>query len=142
MNKFLHNHLRLSCSRGFTFVELLAAMLFMAIVIPVTIQGITIANRAGVMAERSRVAAQLADNKLTEVILTESWRDEEQDGDFGEDWLDGDQPRYQWSLTTEAWEEDTMRVVTVKVVYKVQENEYEVSLSTIVDEEEDEDTEE
>ena len=124
-------------SRGFTFVEILAAMLFMAIVIPVTIQGITIANRAGVVAERSRTAAHLADSKLTDIILTGSWRDGDQEGDFGEEWFDDNGPQYRWVLETQAWEEDAMRLVVLKVFYKVQEREYNLQLCTIVEEEED-----
>lgn len=117
--------------RGFTFIETLAAMLFMAIVLPVAIQGLMIANRAGVVAQRKRVAAQLADRRLTEVVMDESWRYGEQEGDFGEDW-----PEYRWLLQDEAWEEDTMRVITVEVLFPVQDREYVVSLSTLVEEEE------
>ena len=69
-------------SRGFTLVETLAAMLFMAIVIPVAVRGVMLANRAGVVAERTRVAAQLADTLLTETVVTESWRYGAQEGDF------------------------------------------------------------
>lgn len=116
-----------SSSRGFTFVEILAAMLFMAIVIPVAVQGIMIANRAGAVAQRKRVATQLADRLLAETILTESWRDGDSEGDFGEDW-----PRYRWALSTDYWSEDeTMRCVRVQVFYVVQEQEYNVQLETL-----------
>ena len=39
---------RTGASAGFTFIETLAAMLFMAIVIPVVVQALLIANRAGI----------------------------------------------------------------------------------------------
>jgi hypothetical protein len=111
-------------------------MVFMAIVIPVALRGITIANRAGVLAERSRVAAELADSKLTEIMLTEDWRNGEQNGYFDES-INGDNSSpYEWVLETTAWEKDTMRLVTVKVFYTVQGKEYEVSLSTLAQEEE------
>lgn len=120
-------------SRGFTFVEILAAMLFMAIVIPVTIQGITIANRAGIVAERKRLAGELANRKLTEILLEDTWRDGDQEGDFED--LGEDQPlSYTWKLSTTAWEEDAMRLITLEVFYKVQEREYSVSLSTLAPE--------
>ena len=45
---------------AFTFAEVLAALLFMAIVIPVAMQGVQVANRAGVAAQRKTVAIQLA----------------------------------------------------------------------------------
>ena len=116
-------------SRGFTLVEMLAAMLFVAIVIPAAARGLILANRAGVVAERKRVAAELADYLLTETIVTEAWTDGYQEGDFGEEW-----PEYRWILEEESWDEDTMRVVSVEVLFNVQETEYAVRLSTLVEE--------
>lgn len=116
-------------SRGFTLVEMLAAMLFVAIVIPVAARGLMLANRAGVVAERKRVAAELADYLLTEVMVTETWMDGDQEGDFGEE-----RPRYRWVLEDESWDEDTMRVVSVEVLFDVQGTEYGVRLSTLVEE--------
>ena len=124
-----------SSSRAFTFVEILAAMLFMAIVIPIAIQGITIANRMGVVAERARTAAHLADVKLTELALTEAWRDGEQQGNFGDVLLDDEGNRYQWTLETTAWEKDTMREIAITVTYTVQGKDYTVRLHTLVEEE-------
>ena len=120
-------------SAGFTFAETLAAMLFVAIVIPVAMEGITIANKAGTVANRKWEAAQLADNLLNEMVITDDWRYGSSEGDFGEDW-----PGYKWTLEDSAWEDDSMRVVTVIVYYKVQEKEYSVSLSTLVEETEEE----
>lgn len=103
-------------------------MLFMAIVIPVTIEGLTIANRAGMVAERKRVAAQLADSMLTETVVTGQWRTGDQAGNFGED-----HPGFRWELKSTGWTEEAMRLVTVWVWFKVQEKDYEVHLSTLVD---------
>jgi prepilin-type N-terminal cleavage/methylation domain-containing protein len=119
-------------SRGFTLVETLAAMLLMAIVIPVAIQGMAIANRAGIVAERKKIAVTLADRLLTEKIVTKEWIEGDNDGDFGED-----QPGYTWILRSATWEEeDTMRKVRVEVHFKVQGQDYSVSLATLVAEEE------
>ena len=52
-----------------------------------------------------------------------------QEGDFGEEW-----PEYRWILEEDSWDEDTMRVVSVEVLFNVQETEYEVRLSTLVEE--------
>jgi general secretion pathway protein I len=114
--------------RGFTFVEILAAMLFMAIVIPVAVRGMLVANRIGISAERKRVAAQLAEKILNEKLATEEWRNGDDQGDFGED-----RPDYKWELTTQSWEEDEMSVVTVRVTYTVQGQEYAAELSTLGD---------
>jgi Tfp pilus assembly protein PilV len=114
---------------GFTFAETLAAMLFMAIVVPVMVQGMTVASHAGIAAQRQREAVELADRLLTELVLTDDWRDSDGDGDFGEDW-----PGYRWVLRDDGWEEDTMREVTVEVLYTVQGRERSVTLTTLADE--------
>ncbi|HPB29932.1 MAG TPA: hypothetical protein PLB62_00585 [Candidatus Sumerlaeota bacterium] len=121
--------------RAFTFAEILAAMLFMAIVIPATVRGVSLANRMGVMAERKRIAAELADRKLTEVIIDQSWRDGEQDGIFDE--TDRENViTCRWALETEAWGDGTMRLVIVRVFFIVQGTEHSVALATLAPEEE------
>ena len=115
---------------GFTFAELLASMLFVAVVVPVAVQGLTIANRAGVVADRKRIAGELADNLLNEWIVTEEWRNGLRAGDFGEGW-----PGYHWVLEESDWDEDdTLSVITVHVFFVVQEKEYSISLSTLAEE--------
>ena len=73
-------------SRGFTFAEVLAAMVFVGIVIPVAVHGILVANRVGEVAYHKRVAVKLAEGLLNELIITGDWADSEDEGDFGEDW--------------------------------------------------------
>src|SRR5258706_11138235 len=58
---------------GFTLAEVLAALLFMAIVIPVALQGIKIANQAGQVAVRKTQAARVAQRVLNESIVTTNW---------------------------------------------------------------------
>jgi type II secretory pathway pseudopilin PulG len=120
--------------KGFTFIELLAAMLFMAIVLPVTIKGIMIANRVGVTAERKRVAVQLADNKLTEIMLNNEWVEGEQEGEFTEEILGENSPYYRWALQVYAWDVDAMQVIELTVFYEVQGLEYSVTLCTLAEE--------
>lgn len=116
-------------NRGFTFAELLAAMLFMAIVIPVAVKGITLANRAGVIADRTRTAAQLADNLLTGLIETDEWESADNRGDFSPLW-----PDYQWELIDEDWYEDTVHQITIVVLFTVQEQIHYVQLSALAEE--------
>jgi len=115
---------------GFTFAELLAAMLLVAIVVPVAIQGLTLANRAGILANRKRIAGELADNLLNEWVVTDAWRDGLASGEFGEEW-----PGYRWVFEENDWEEDdALRLITVRVFFVVQEKEYNASLTTLVEE--------
>jgi type II secretion system protein I len=115
---------------AFTFAEVLAALVFMAIVIPVAMQGLQIANRAGVVAERKSMAIQLADRLLNEVIVTGNWRTSSPNGTSmisGREFL--------WKLSNQLWPEDAaMRQVTVEVSYRVQNQEYQVNISTLVKE--------
>ena len=113
---------------AFTFAEVLAALVFMAIVIPVAIEGLQVANRAGVVAHRKGIAAHLADGILNDLIVTNGWRNARPSGTFNDDLLNG----YRWFVDNETWTEDAMRLVSVEVTYTVQSREYNVRLSTLV----------
>jgi type II secretory pathway pseudopilin PulG len=114
---------------GFTLAEVLAALVFMAIVIPVAVQGLRIASAAGSVSERKAVAVRLAENKLNEVIVTGQWQSAAQRGTIEEGWQS-----YPWQLLSEPWSEDgAMRLVTVRVTVPVQGQDYDVQISTLVD---------
>ena len=115
--------------RGFTLAEVLAALVFMAIVIPVALQGMQIASRAGAVAERKALATRLAERKLNELIVTGQWQSSSVKGTMQEGWQ-----TYDWNLETESWAEDgSMRVLTVRVTVPVQGQKYDVRVSTLVD---------
>ena len=114
---------------GFTLAEVLAAMLFMAIVLPAVVEGMALASRAGVAAQRGREAAQLADKTLAEMVVSGDWQQGDQEGDFEPDY-----PGYTWKLITDDWTEDAMSVLTVEVTFTVQGRESTVRLSTLVSE--------
>ena len=114
---------------GFTLAEVLAALLFMAIVIPVAMQGLRIASRAGSVSERKAVGARLAERKLNDLLVTGQWVSAAQKGTVQE----GLQS-YTWQLQSEPWSEDgAMRLITVHVTVPVQGQDYDVHLSTLVD---------
>ena len=114
---------------AFTLAEVLAALVFMAIVIPVALQGMQIASRAGSVAERKALGARLAERKLNELIVTGQWQSSSVKGTIQEGWQS-----YDWTLETESWAEDgSMRVLTVRVTVPVQGQKYDVRVSTLVD---------
>jgi type II secretory pathway pseudopilin PulG len=114
---------------GFTLAEVLAAMLFLAVVIPVAMQGLQIASRAGVVSERKALGARLAESKLNELVVTRQWQSSAQKGTIYE----GLQS-YAWELLSEPWSEDgAMRLLTVQVTVPVQGQDYPVRVSTLVD---------
>ena len=126
----LHSHSKVQAARAFTFVEVLAALTFLAILVPTLLGAISIANRAGVMAERSANAAQLAQNKLNELVLDNGWTTAETRGDFGEEW-----PSYRWELAQSAWDVNSttsgITQLTLSVFFTVQGHEHTVRLTTL-----------
>ncbi len=112
---------------AFTFVEILASLIFLAILLPAIFGGLTLANRASVVAERQAVAVELAQNKLAELTLDDAWTSADSRGDFGTDW-----PGYRWESTQSTWDMDTMTVLAVQTYFPVQGGEQSVTLSTLV----------
>src|SRR5258708_37139450 len=55
---------------GYTLAEVLAALLFMAILIPVTMHGVSVSSRAGVLGQRKATAMRIAERVLDESIIT------------------------------------------------------------------------
>ena len=112
---------------AFTLVELLAALAFMALVIPVTMHALTIATRAGQVAERKAAAARLLDRTLNEYSIAGQNISSAQRG------VETIGPvEFSWNITLENWREDNMRLVTCEVTYPSQGQEYSVRSSTLM----------
>jgi len=114
--------------RGFTLIEVLAALLLMAIVIPVAMQGMSTASRAGLLGQRKAAAMRVAERVLNELIITGEMNQSTASGTID----DGD-ISYPWTMQSEPWPEDPMTHVTVKVTFTLQGSGYEVSASTLYD---------
>jgi type II secretory pathway pseudopilin PulG len=122
---------RRSGRRGFTLAEVLAALLFMAILVPVTMQGISVASRAGMLGQRKAVAMRIAERVLDEQIISGQLSTAVPYGNI----VEGD-TSYAWTLKSDPWTEDTaiaLNVVTVRVEFVVQGNTYDVAVSTLYD---------
>ena len=111
--------------KAFTLVEVLAALAFLGILMPVVISALLISNRAAVLAERRVIAAQLGENELNELLLADAWRSAGSQGNFA-DW-----PGYRWQLQKNTWTSGTMTELTLDVFFTVQGREQSVQLSTI-----------
>ncbi len=118
---------------AFTLAEVLAALLFMAIVIPVALEGMHVASRAGSVAVRKREAARVAERILNESLVTTNWNN---GGSQVGAVVEGIR-QFQWTLRNEPWNVDqntsTMRLLSVEVTYAAQGQNYSVRLSTLVD---------
>jgi len=142
---------------GFTLAEVLAALLFMAIVIPVAVQGLRVASLAGEVAERKTQAARVAERILNEVALGTNSYQTSLTGTAVEGVRE-----FRWTLRSEPWDQlmtnrlpigtslnqlgggqpavdqfaasqVEMNLVTVEVTYPVQNDEYKVRLSTLTE---------
>ena len=100
----------------------------MAIVIPVAVQGLKVANLSGQVAERKGEAMLVAERVLNESMITTNWLKSLQSGT-----IDAQNRQYRWLIRNEPWLQDPMRVVSVQVRYTVQGQEYDVVLSTLAD---------
>jgi type II secretory pathway pseudopilin PulG len=108
-------------------VEILAALLMMAIIIPVAMEGMSIATRAGIMGQRKATAMRVAERVLNELLVEGETNRASTSGST----VDGDQT-YPWTMRSENWPEDPMMQVTVTVTFTVQGNEYTVDLTTLI----------
>jgi hypothetical protein len=114
---------------AFTLVEVLAALLFMAIVIPVAVQGLQIANRAGQVGLRKTAGAQVAERVLNELVITRQWLSGAPSGVIQDGGV-----QYRWTSRAMPWnQQNVLRLLTVEVTFPVQGQDYQVRLSTVVD---------
>jgi type II secretory pathway pseudopilin PulG len=145
-----------SSGSAFTLVEVLAALLFMGIVIPVAVEALQIANRAGQVAQRKTEAVRVGERILNENIITTNANAAGQSGTVFEGYR-----QFRWTLRDEPWSQGTtnqivssasmgqgangqpqvnqftanqiqMELLTVEVTYAVQGQDYSVRLSTLV----------
>jgi type II secretory pathway pseudopilin PulG len=119
--------IRRSCA-AFTLAEVLAALVFLAILIPVIAECLSIASRAGEVATRKTEAVRVADRILNESIVTTNWNQSSQSGTVNEGIR-----QFDWTLNNEPWNQDPIRLLTVQVKYTVQGKDYTVQLSTLAD---------
>ena len=113
---------------GFTLAEVLAALLFMAIVIPVAVQAVRVASLAGEVGEHKAAAARIAERVMNELLVTGGVQQSAASGI-----VDEGTRSYNWSMRSEQWSEDAMNLVTVTVVFDAQGQEYDVNVSTLYD---------
>ena len=117
---------------GFTLAEVLAALLFMAIVIPVALEGMHVASRIGTVSERKGEAARVAQRMLAETLITTNWNQAVQGGTVTEG-----QREFDWTIHSDPWNQDpnqnVMRQLSVEVKFTAQNQQYSVRMSTLVD---------
>ena len=108
----------------------MAALVFMAILIPVALEGLSIASRAGEVAARKSDAALVGERILNESLVTTNWNQTVQSGTLRQGFRD-----FRWTLRNDPWNGDpnqsVMRLLTVEVKFAAQGQDYSVHLSTL-----------
>jgi len=117
---------------GFTLAEVLAALVFMAILIPVALEGLSIASRAGEIAARKSEAALVAERVLNESVVTTNWSATVQNGTLRQGIRD-----FRWTLRNDPWDKDpnqtAIRLLSVDAGSLKKRRDYSVRMSTLVD---------
>ena len=115
---------------AFTLAEVLAALVFMAIVIPVALQGLNVASRAGELAQRKMIATRIGNMEMNQLKVMNQLRGGGQTGVVVDHGIS-----YKWSLKNEGWTGDSLSQLsqaTITVSFPVQGRNYEVHLSTLI----------
>lgn len=85
--------------RGFTLIEVLATIALLGIILPVAMQGVSIATGIASTARHRSEAGSLAQAKLNEIVVTGQYLNGGVlSGDFGTDW-----PEYRWEASLSDW---------------------------------------
>ena len=112
---------------AFTLAEVLAAMLFLAIVIPAAVEAMHVASLAGEVAVRKGAASRVADRVLNENLVTTNWNHGTQNGTTTENGIE-----YKWTLTSQSWQvQSALSVVSAEVKFTAQGKDYSVTLNTL-----------
>lgn len=113
--------------RGFTLVEVLAALLLMAIVVPVTMEGLSVASRVGLLGQRKAAAMRVAERLLNELLVEGQTQQASASGTAA----DGETV-YPWASHVENWPEDALQQLSVTVTFTVQGHDYDVTVTTLL----------
>ncbi len=115
-------------SSGFTFVELLATVVLISIVMPVVMRTIGLCTQIAGQSRRQVEAVCLAKTRLTELTAAQDWQNGSSRGDFGTDW-----PGYEWTMTLATWAEDaSVRQLDLTVSWRSVGRQRKVTLRTLV----------
>ena len=117
-----------AAAKGFTLMEVLAALLLTALVLPAVLKGVSWASMLTADSDRRYQALDLAEAKLAEVLLEESWKNSSAlSGQF-----DDEYEAYEWFVDASDWSGANVRQVDVVVTWQQRNRQREIRLSTLV----------
>ncbi len=104
----------------------MAALLFLAIVIPAAVEALHVASGAGEIAVRKSEAARVADFVLNQSLVMTNWSSGPQSGT-----IDQGADEFHWTLSSQNWQADAMQLLTAQVSFSTQGRNYSVQMSTL-----------
>lgn len=112
---------------GLTLVEVLASLALLALVVPVAMEALAVASRAGELGQRKAAAMRVGERVLEELLLggdlpSGSSGGVAQEGAF----------EYPWSMRVENWPEDALQQMTVAVTFTVRGGTHEIQVATLL----------
>lgn len=113
---------------AFTLIESLVALAMLAIILPIVMQGISLAIALSSQARQQTEAVNLARFKLDELVATHEWDGSAAlQGDFGQQW-----PGYEWTASVNTWQDGSMSELDVKVTWTARQRQRSIAVSTLV----------
>jgi prepilin-type N-terminal cleavage/methylation domain-containing protein len=119
---------------AFTLIELLATLVLCAVVLPVALGAVSTAVQVGSVTRDKLIACELAQNKLREILATESWADGDESGEFDT------QPRFSWESWSEDWQGSVVKLLHVQIKWDYRNTQRTLQLDTLVTSPQTEDT--
>ncbi len=112
---------------GFTFVEILAALTFIAIVLPVVLRGLSLATATAGQVRQVAQATALCDNRMAELSsLPDIIQYPSLSGEFPE------MPGYRWESELLDWQDSGLKELVVRVKWDTPRGERTVELATLL----------
>jgi type II secretory pathway pseudopilin PulG len=110
---------------GFTLAEVLVTLLFLAIVLPVAMRGVSLSLAAASNAKHTREATALAENKLTELTMLSNYSSG-QSGDFAPE-----HPEYRWSCQVSSGDYSVSQI-DLRIIWEDRGQERSLVFSTLL----------
>ena len=114
--------------KGFTLIEILAALLLIGLVLPAVMKCISIDNILASDSDHKYEALDLAETKLAEVLLEESW----QNSSSQSGWFENEFEGYQWAVDVSDWTQTGVKQIDVFVYWQQRNRQKMTQLSTLV----------
>jgi general secretion pathway protein I len=115
-------------AKGFTLIEILAALLLIGLVLPAVMKGISMVSILASDSDHKYEALDLAETKLAEVLLEKSWENSGSlTGRFENEYED-----YEWAVDVSDWTQAGVKQVDIFVYWQQRNRQREIQLSTLV----------